>query len=75
MGAVTLRMKPLRRGQRSKVIYTSEYLFLCTGGNTGPNAEKNGPGYTLVQCQGHTLIDSVPAVVQLKLQYAKPISS
>ncbi|MHA0856350.1 BaiN/RdsA family NAD(P)/FAD-dependent oxidoreductase [Paenibacillus sp. CMAA1364] len=52
-----------------QVVYTSEYLFLCTGGLTGPNPERNGPGYTLVERLGHTLIEPVPAVVQLKLQY------
>lgn len=52
-----------------QVVYTSEYLFLCTGGLTGPNAEKDSPSYTLAERLGHTLVEPVPAIVQLKLHY------
>lgn len=52
-----------------KVVYTSEYLFLCTGGLTAPKTGTDGSGYTLVRRLGHTLIEPVPAIVQLKLQY------
>jgi len=52
-----------------QVLYTSEYLFLCAGGLAGPNPEKAGSGYTLAERLGHTLIEPVPAIVQLKLQY------
>ncbi|GAA3403237.1 aminoacetone oxidase family FAD-binding enzyme [Paenibacillus hodogayensis] len=52
-----------------KVTYTSEYLFLCAGGLTAPNSGTDGSGYTLAQRLGHTLVDPVPAIVQLKLQY------
>jgi predicted Rossmann fold flavoprotein len=52
-----------------QVVYTSEYLFLCTGGLTGPNTEKDSPSYTLAERLGHTLVEPVPAIVQLKLHY------
>ena len=52
-----------------QVIYTSEYLFLCAGGLTAPKTGTDGSGYTLVQRLGHTLIEPVPGIVQLKLEY------
>lgn len=52
-----------------EVIYTSEYLLLCAGGLAGPNAGKEPPGYTLAESLGHTLVEPLPAIVQLKLQY------
>lgn len=52
-----------------KVVYTSNYLFLCTGGLTAPKTGTDGSGYTLAQRLGHTLIDPVPGIVQLKLDY------
>ncbi|WP_274362855.1 NAD(P)/FAD-dependent oxidoreductase [Paenibacillus thermotolerans] len=50
-------------------VYTSEYLFLCTGGLTGQNAGTDGSGYALAQRLGHTLVEPVPAIVQLRVQY------
>jgi predicted Rossmann fold flavoprotein len=52
-----------------QVVYTSEYLFLCTGGLTAPKTGTDGSGYTLAQRMGHSLIDPVPGIVQLKLEY------
>lgn len=52
-----------------QVVYTSDYLFLCTGGLTAPKTGTDGSGYTLAQRLGHTLIDPVPGIVQLKLEY------
>ncbi|WP_274362856.1 NAD(P)/FAD-dependent oxidoreductase [Paenibacillus thermotolerans] len=52
-----------------QVVYTSDYLFLCTGGLTAPKTGTDGSGYTLAQRLGHTLIDPVPGIVQLKLDY------
>lgn len=50
-----------------EVTYTSDYLFICTGGLTAPKTGTDGSGYTLAQRLGHTLIDPVPGIVQLKL--------
>jgi predicted Rossmann fold flavoprotein len=52
-----------------RVVYTSDYLFLCTGGLTAPKTGTDGSGYTLAKRLGHTLIDPVPGIVQLKLEY------
>jgi predicted Rossmann fold flavoprotein len=52
-----------------QVVYTSEYLFLCVGGLTGQNAGTDGTGYVLAQRLGHSLIEPMPAIVQLKVQY------
>lgn len=52
-----------------QVVLTSDYLFLCTGGLTAPKTGTDGSGYTLAQRLGHTLIEPLPAIVQLKLDY------
>lgn len=52
-----------------QIVMTSDYLFLCTGGLTAPKTGTDGSGYTLVQQMGHTLIEPLPAIVQLKLDY------
>jgi hypothetical protein len=58
-----------RTETEKQVVYTSEYLFLCTGGLTGQNAGTDGSGYTLAERLGHSLVKPVPAIVQLKVQY------
>ncbi len=52
-----------------QAVYTSEYLFLCSGGLTAPKTGTDGSGYTLAERLGHTLIKPVPGIVQLKLDY------
>ncbi len=52
-----------------QVVYTSEYLFLCTGGLTAPKTGTDGSGYVLAERLGHTRIYPVPGIVQLKLDY------
>lgn len=52
-----------------QVIMTSDYLLVCTGGLTAPKTGTDGSGYALVQQMGHTLIEPLPAIVQLKLDY------
>lgn len=58
-----------RTETEKQVVYTSDYLFLCTGGLTGQNAGTDGSGYTLAQKMGHSLVKPVPAIVQLKVKY------
>lgn len=58
-----------RTETEEQAVFTSEYLFLCTGGLTGQNAGTDGSGYALAQSMGHTLVNPVPAIVQLKVQY------
>ncbi|RKN74974.1 NAD(P)/FAD-dependent oxidoreductase [Paenibacillus ginsengarvi] len=58
-----------RTESEEQVVYTSEYLFLCTGGLTAPKTGTDGSGYVLAERLGHTLISPVPGIVQLKLDY------
>ncbi|MGM1048914.1 MAG: NAD(P)/FAD-dependent oxidoreductase [Bacillota bacterium] len=58
-----------RNETEEQVVYTSEYLFICTGGLTGQNAGTDGSGYVLAQNMGHAMVEPVPAIVQLKVQY------
>lgn len=52
-----------------QTTFTSEYLFLCTGGLTAPKTGTDGSGYALAERLGHTLVNPVPGIVQLKLHY------
>lgn len=52
-----------------EAVYTSDYLILCTGGLTAPKTGTDGSGYTLAGRLGHTLVNPVPGIVQLKLDY------
>lgn len=56
-------------GTGEKMVYTSDYLFLCSGGLTAPKTGTDGSGYTLAQHFGHSLVHPVPGIVQLKLDY------
>ncbi|MCV9951530.1 NAD(P)/FAD-dependent oxidoreductase [Paenibacillus sp. BT-177] len=58
-----------RTETEEQVVYTSEYLFLCTGVLTCQNAGTDGSGYTIAQQMGHYLGEPVPALVQLKVKY------
>jgi len=61
-------MMTCKTGTEEQVVYTSDYLFLCTGGLTGQNAGTDGSGYTLAKRLGHALVEPLPAIVQLKVQ-------
>lgn len=65
-----------RTETEENAVYTSDYLMFCTGGLTGQNAGTDGSGYALLKRLGHTLIEPVPAIVQLKVQspYLKALS-
>lgn len=41
-----------RTETEEQVVYTNEYLFICTGGLTGQNAGPDGSGYTIAQQMG-----------------------
>ncbi|WP_309121171.1 NAD(P)/FAD-dependent oxidoreductase [Paenibacillus sp.] len=58
-----------RTETEEQAVYTSDYLFLCTGGLTGQNAGTDGSGYALARRLGHALIEPAPSIVQLKVQY------
>lgn len=52
-----------------QAVYTSDYLLVCAGGLTAPHTGTDGSGYALAERLGHTLINPIPAIVQLKVQY------
>ncbi|MGB9695129.1 MAG: NAD(P)/FAD-dependent oxidoreductase [Caldisericaceae bacterium] len=45
----------------------SEKIILATGGKSYQNTGSDGSGYAIAQSFGHTIVDPVPALVQLKL--------
>ncbi len=44
-------------------------LVLACGGKSAPKTGSDGSGYTLAKSLGHSLVEPVPAIVQLKLDY------
>lgn len=58
-----------RTDTEEQVVHTSDYLLLSTGGLTAPHTGADGSGYTLAERLGHTMLNPVPAIVQLKVQY------
>ncbi|QGU96673.1 aminoacetone oxidase family FAD-binding enzyme [Clostridium bovifaecis] len=46
-------------------------LILCCGGKSAPNTGSDGSGFTLAKKLGHNIIEPIPALVQLKLNYKK----
>jgi len=49
--------------------YTCEKLIMATGGKSAPKTGSDGSGYTLAKQLGHSVLSTVPALVQLKLNY------
>lgn len=45
----------------------ADRVIIATGGRAAPNLGSNGSGYLLAQNLGHRLVDTFPALVQLKL--------
>lgn len=44
-------------------------LIICCGGKSYPNSGSDGSGFTLAKQLGHSIINPVPSLVQLKLSY------
>lgn len=44
-------------------------LLVCTGGKSAPKTGSDGSGYYLLTELGHTVTPTLPAIVQLKLNY------
>lgn len=49
--------------------YECKKLILCCGGKSAPNTGSDGSGFELSQRLHHSIINPVPALVQLKLKY------
>lgn len=50
-------------------VYECRKLILAAGGSSAPKSGSDGSGYTLSSSMGHNIIDPVPSLVQLKLNY------
>jgi predicted Rossmann fold flavoprotein len=50
-------------------IYECNAIILATGGKSAPKSGSDGSGYLLAKSLGHKIINPVPALVQLKLDY------
>jgi predicted Rossmann fold flavoprotein len=53
----------LKDGRKLK----GDRVIIATGGKSSPNLGSNGSGYNLSTSLGHSLIEPIPALVQLKL--------
>ena len=70
-----------RRVQRFEVcgkngIYTFDRVVLACGGRAAPKTGSDGSGYRLAEGLGHSLVPTVPALVQLKCreEYLKAVA-
>ncbi|WP_066823938.1 NAD(P)/FAD-dependent oxidoreductase [Clostridium tepidiprofundi] len=52
-------------------IFECKKLILCTGGKSYPKTGSDGSGYKLAKQLGHKIIDPIPSLVQIKLNYNK----
>lgn len=44
-------------------------LILACGGKSAPKTGSDGSGYNLAKKLGHSIVETIPAIVQLKLEY------
>ena len=49
--------------------FTCKKLILSTGGKSASKTGSDGSGYKLAESLGHRIVNTVPALVQLKLDY------
>lgn len=52
-------------------FFTCNKLVIATGGKSYPKTGSDGSGFKLSKTLGHSIINPVPAIVQLKLDYKK----
>lgn len=50
-------------------VFSCNKLIIATGGKSATNTGSDGSGYTLSKSFGHSIVNPVPAIVQLKLDY------
>ena len=66
----------LSTSNEEKNLFTCNKLILACGGKSAVKTGSDGTGYLLAKSLGHTIIDTIPGIVQLKLDspYLKSIS-
>lgn len=52
-------------------LYESRKIIFCTGGKSAPDTGSDGSGFNICKKLGHNIISPIPALVQLKLDYAR----
>jgi predicted Rossmann fold flavoprotein len=69
-------IKPIKGGfkvytktSEHETVFECDRLILCTGGKSAPSTGSDGSGYSIAKKLGHSIIPTVPAIVQLKLDY------
>lgn len=55
--------------KNSEDVFSCKKLILCTGGKSAANTGSDGYGYNLAKSLGHNIINPLPGIVQLKLNY------
>jgi len=50
-------------------VFECSSLIICCGGKSFPTSGSDGSGYTLAKQFGHSIVNPVPSLVQLKLRY------
>lgn len=53
----------------SEETYECNKLILCCGGKSAPNTGSDGSGFSLAKILKHSIVNPIPALVQLKLTY------
>ncbi|KEI11199.1 flavoprotein [Clostridium novyi B str. ATCC 27606] len=57
--------------ENDSLEFKCEKLILCCGGKSAPKTGSDGSGFSLAKKIGHSIIEPLPALVQLKLNYKK----
>ena len=69
------KVKNIKKSNKGFVITTENEIFQCkklilaSGGMSAPNTGSDGSGFKLAKNLGHNIIDPVPGLVQLKLDF------
>lgn len=61
----------LSTGNEDSSVIKCKKLIMACGGKSAPKTGSDGSGYTLAKSLGHSIIESNPAIVQLKLSHNK----
>jgi predicted Rossmann fold flavoprotein len=69
-------IKPVKSGfkvytktSEGEEVFQCDKIIFCTGGKSAPSTGSDGLGYSIMKKLGHNIVPTVPAIVQLKLDY------
>jgi predicted Rossmann fold flavoprotein len=57
------------RTNEGETSFQCNKIIFCTGGKSAPTTGSDGSGYSIIKKFGHSIIPTIPAIVQLKLDY------